>query len=520
MNLRDELSNLMDSGYSFGMDIGTSSCYVAYKEGGVAPKIPDYPLSCRGGIPSLAWCDKDGKEWFCDQVEDKQGLVEDPAGVWSSGKMKLGEEKVVLNGHSYSPRQLMIREVRRVLRVSEEALEAEMIEMDPKEWVVGIPARFEAREKGEMMHILTEATGGKKIRLVLEPILAAVANDFYLKRAGKNPRRVLVMDMGGGTLDVVMLVPNENPTVDEPHPYIALHPDGLREAGDAMDEIMVNLILDKLRSNPSRIRMEILENKMSYDRRHLPKTAKETKERLSSVDSCAVNISGMECGNALIQVTRAEYEDRIRPMLQRAVDLAASVLEKCQLGPKPDIDILLVGGATYTPLLRTLVKKKFSWLGEMNILQRFPEKAVALGAAIYAQTPELVRPKVAYGYAVNTYVKNGREEVLRVIIPSGADLPMTITANFQTLDEDQRAVRFNVYEVSDTTGRVHMDMNSGRITAYSVTHRFSTRVPKGTSVRLTTTLSEDGVLITKVEDFRPEKRITEKLFTMTNTLSV
>ena len=519
MSLKSDLTDLLGENYSFGMDIGTTCSYVAYKEGNSSPKVPNYRGVCQGGIPSLAWRDKNGREWFCDQVAEKQGLVEDPAGVWTSGKMKLGEKQVVLNGHAYTPRYLMIKEVQRVRRISEEALEQEMIEADPQEWVVGVPVRFSAAEKGELRYIVEEATGGKRVRLIPEPILAAVANDYFTKKTGRTPRKVLVLDMGGGTFDVVLLVPNEYPTVDEPHPYIALNPEGIRQAGDALDVLMEELILEKIAQNPGSIKMDILNNPNHYDRRRLRQTAKETKERLSSVDSCAVSITGISCGSTMISVTRAEYEDRIRPIMNEAVELSASVLKQCNLGENPDIDILLVGGSTYIPLLRQLLEKKFYWISTDHIMQRFPEKAVALGAAIYAQTPTLVRPKVAFGYGVNTYTYNGKDQVIRVIIPSSATLPKTVSANFETLDENQLAVKFSVYEIPNTGKNTHMSLDQGRLTAYSITHKFETRVPKGTPVRLTTTLSEDGVLTMSVEDFQPQKRVTNKTITMNNTCS-
>lgn len=517
MSFNDDFSDLLDSSCSFGMDLGTTCSYVAYKEGNSNPKVPNYRGVCQGGIPSLAWRDKKGNEWFCDQVVEKQGLVEDPAGVWSSGKMKLREKQVILNGHSYRPRYLMLKQVQRIRRISEEALEQEMIAADPKEWVVGVPARFDAAEKGELRYIIEEATGGKRVRLVAEPILAAVANDYYTKKTGRKPRKVLVLDMGGGTFDVTMLIPNECPTVDKPEPYIAMHPDGLRKAGDNLDEIMETIILEKIQKNPGTVKLDIINNPNHYDRRRLRLIAKETKERLSSVDSCAVSVVGIECGAAVVTVTRSEYEARIRPTFQEAVDLAADVLKRCDLGKHPDIDILLVGGATYTPLLSKLLREKFYWISRNNIMQRFPEKAVALGAAIYAQTPELVRPKVAYGYAVNTYTDGGKKEVLRVVIPSAVDLPVTVSANFSTLDENQRAVQFCVYEVPNAAANAHIDMERGRMTAYSITHQFASCVPKGTPVGLTTTLTEDGILKMAVEDFQRQKKTTEKTFTMNNT---
>ena len=89
----------------------------------------------------------------------------------------------------------------------------------------------------------------------------------------------------------------------------------------------------------------------------------------------------------------------------------------------------------------------------------------------------------------------------------------------QLMDENQRAVRFDVYEVYDTVGKTHMEKDTGRITPYSITHRFAHPVPKGTPVKLRTTLTEDGVLTADVEDFQTEKRTTSKCFTMHNTLS-
>ena len=519
MSLEQELNQLLGNSVCFGMDIGTSNSSVAYKEQGMNPKTPDYMGANRGGVPSLAWRDRAGNEWYCDQVMGKQGLLEDPAGVWVSGKMKLGQKTVTLNGYDYETRYLMTKIVQRVLEISRKALEEEMVDMTPEAWVAGVPVRFTAGERGELETILQQATGGKRIRLVPEPILAAVANDYYTKKQGRQPRKVLVLDVGGGTFDVVMLVPNEAPTADQPEPYIALHPDGLREAGDVLDEKAEEVILEALRKNPGGVRMDILENEDHYDRRNLRQIAKAAKERLSNVDACAVQVTGVDCGQTMVNITRAQYEEKIRPVLQRMVDLSSQVLAKCGMGNYPDVDILMVGGASYTPLLRTLLEEKFHWIPKEQILHRFPEKAVALGAAIYAETPSLVKPKVAYGYGVNTHIDDGKQEVLRVVIPSGAQLPMTVTAEFSTLDANQAAVKFSVYEVADTGSSTHLRLENGRVTTYSITHDFYSRVPRDTPVKLTTTLTEDGVLTMKVEDFQPQKRETEKVFTMTNTRS-
>ncbi len=536
MGLRDELTDLLGSETYFGMDFGTSTCYMAYKEGDGAPRIPNYRDVSRGGIPSLFWRDKDGNEWVADQVAAKQGLESDPAGVCPSVKMKLAQKQILLNAMAYTPREIGIKLARRVLTLSRQALEQEMVEMEFDKLVCGVPVKFGAAKKGEVQYILQQATGCKNIRLVAEPILAALTNDFYTKKYRRESRRVLVVDMGGGTLDVVLLLPNPTPTPAEPYPYIAKCPMGLggaydadddvagvakdAVAGDAQDAAMEKLIMEKVRQTPGTVDMRILEDENQFDRRRLRQIAKETKERLSSVDSCTVSISGLKCGSTIVTVTRSEYEDRIRPMFQKTVDLAAEVLKKCELERNPDIDILLVGGATYTPLLRQMLEERFFWLDEKQIMQRFPERAVALGAAIYAQMPELVRPRVAQGYAVNTHLADGKQEVLQVVIPSGANLPMTVTSNFQTRDANQWAVAFSVYEIDSGEEGEHIQIGSGRTTQFKIKHQFGGAVPRETPIRLTTTLTEDGVLNMKVEDFQADKKVTSETFNMNNTQSV
>ena len=520
MTLNDDLMNLVSDNFGFGLDFGTTNSLVAFKEGNTSPRIPAYGGNCRNGIPSLAWVTLTGRHWYCDQVENQQGLEENPEGVWVSGKMQLANEKVLLNGKPYKPRLLATEMVKHIIKISLDAMADEMIFVKPNKWVVGAPDRFTAAEHGEIQRIVQDATGIKEVRVVSESILSAITYTHFSKKIGRTPRRMLVIDIGGGTTDVVMLLPNNHPTAAKPEPFVALHPDGLRKAGDCCDQLLEDLILEKVRRNPGIANLKNLNNPNHYDRRSLRRIARDTKERLSAAEEVALKVS-TETGNSpVFKISRSEYEALIRPMFTEIVNLAASVLERCQLGKNPDIDILLVGGTSYTPLLRKLLQEKFHWLGPDNIVQQFPEKAVALGAAIYAQTPELVRPKIAFGYGVNTFVGNSDTEMLRVIIPSEANLPMTVRANFSTRNDGQLAVKFSVYEVPSAPEGAHLKMEQGRITEYSITHKFAQRVPKDTPVTLHTTLTEDGVLQMTVEDFLPEKRQTPKTFYMNNTTSI
>ena len=519
MNNNDFNAMLEDEVF-FGVDIGTTKSYVAYCENGKA-KVPN---DITNGIPSLAWRDANGREWFCDEVERKNGLCDDPKNVWTSGKMHLADKQVVLSNHAYTPRYLMEKMVSRVLEVGANAIDEEaFVEMKPKTLVAGIPIRFTAGEKGEMLSIL-EKCSNTKVLLVHEPVLAAIYNDSYIKHKGgssiKKDRKVLVIDAGGGTTDIVVLTTNPNPNFENPEPYIPHHPAGHRVAGDDIDKITEELILEKLRQDPGNIKMEILENTAHYDRRRLRQTAREAKEKLSSVEAYSFDVNGEECGSATVKITRAEFEKRIEAMLSGLVSSAYLTLCKCELDGDPDIDILLVGGTTNIPLFKRLVKKQFDWIPEERIYQRNAAMAIALGAAIYAQNPKIVSSKVAYGYGVNTHINDGAKEVLRVMIPSVTRLPYTVSANFSTLDDLQTAASFRVYEVYDTEeDATYIEMERGKMTSYCINHDFKSSVAKNTPIRLTITLTEDGVLNAMVEDFLPEKHVYRETFTLNGTRS-
>ncbi len=511
---------LFDDTIYFGADIGTTNSYVAYNENGRAR----IPARFANGLPTLFWRDKDGNEWYCDQVVNGGGLWDDPANVWVSGKMKLKDGPVKLGNKEYEAKVLFAKIVNYILTVGKTAMEEEeMITVKPQLWVVGIPVLFDTREK-EALEAAIQAITGVRVRLVNEAVLAAINYYDCLSRQNSNilkeDHKVIVLDIGGGTSDVVVLVTNPNPDFNNPEPFIPLNPAGIRKAGDDIDKIAEQILLEKIRENPGTINVKRMEDPNDFDRRRLRQFAKEAKENLSSMPFTNVVITCKDHTSTMVRITRDELEERIRPLLKEIVELAASVLEKCNYGVNPDIDILLVGGTSNIPLLKKMIAERFYWLSEDKIIQRNPSTAIALGASIFAKDPNLASSNVAYGYGVNTHTEDGVKEVLRVMIPSVARLPMTVSANFSTLNENQNCAQFKIYEVYDVKeGDIHLDLVRGRLTSYSITHNFKTNVPRNTPIKLTVTLTENGVLTAMVEDFLPDKHVYRETFTLNGTAS-
>ena len=115
-------------------------------------------------------------------------------------------------------------------------------------------------------------------------------------------------------------------------------------------------------------------------------------------------------------ITRKDFERKIFPALQQCVDCAARVLDRAGESTNPQIEILLTGGSSYIPLVRTLLEQKFPHLAKDHILQRFPEQAVALGCALYANR-QLSDTPVAYAYALRVRLPGSGQQKLKVQIP-------------------------------------------------------------------------------------------------------
>ena len=501
--------------YAFGFDWGTSYSLMAAKNHTQPPAVPNYSPENRNGVPSLFYRDAEGRE-YCAEKAKGPGRA-DPANLCRSVKMKLDGEDIVLNGHSYAPKEIAVKLVRSILQSSQKAFEEDYIDFDPAsaQLVCGVPVRFNAAKRGQVREIMLEATGAASVRLVSEPILAAVAYNYFMKRQTAQP--ILCFDVGAGTSDFCVL----RRTVNGPEPYeVCPGADGLLVAGDRLDEITAELILEKLRQNPGALDPAVFTDPgRRADHSHLLDQAREMKEALSDNEFNTMPITtadGSRSGS--VTVTRAEFEERIRPLITEMADMAEQVLHAAGLGEKPDIRIQLMGGSCYIPLIRQLLQERFSWV--QNIELRKPQQMVALGAALYAEMPAMLQPKVAFGYAVGTHHSN--REVLDVRIPSDAKLPSIIQGYYATRYDNQTCVTFHIYEVDHGSVGEYLDPEQGRKMGgdYFINHDFQRPVPKGTTVLLTTELNTDGVLTMKVDDIDVTGEVTSKTFTLANTGTV
>ncbi len=412
-----------------GIDLGTTNSLAAYftEEG---PKIIPNRLGKRL-TPSVVSVDEEGQVYVGDSAVER-GLLcpESAAGVF---KRDMGSQKKYSLLHKTFTAEELSSFVLRALKEDAEHYLGEEV----TEAVISVPAYFnDARRRATKR--AGELAGLKVERIISEPTAAAIAYGLY---QNKEHARFLVFDLGGGTFDVSILE-----LYDKILEVRAVAGDNFL-GGEDFTAILENMFYEKF---PRFDRLALDEK----SRRHIHKQAEMCKLGFSRD-----KVSGMHCKigeeEFRFEVELAEYEaaceelfDKIRQPVKRSLSDAHIRLS--------DIDkLVLVGGATKSPVVRRFVSRLFRMLPDTNIN---PDEAVALGTAIQGAMKERrdsikeviltdVCPFTLGTEVVREWEKGYFENgVFCPIIDRNTVIPASRTERLYTVRDDQDKIRVKVLQ--------------------------------------------------------------------------
>jgi len=279
--------------------------------------------------------------------------------------------KVQIGGKTHTPVEISAMVLKQIKADAERALGEEVTHA-----VITVPAYFEERQR----HATAEAgkaAGLTVLEIIDEPTAAALA--FGLGKE-EQQHRVLVYDLGGGTFDISLIQMYNNN-------YAVLEIQGDNWlGGDDFDQKVVGhmteWISDNYPADPSK--------RPGFLMRAKPE-AEKAKKALSVQQRTEVLWAFNEPDHGMIdmqmELTREQFEDDIRDMLESTIGLVQTALKNQTLGPDDITAVLLVGGSTAIPLVRSLLAEVF---GENKIrVDVNPMECVALGAAVRADTYDL-----------------------------------------------------------------------------------------------------------------------------------
>lgn len=342
-----------------GIDLGTTNSLVAYytEEG---PKLIPNRLGGRL-TPSVVGIDEDS-QIYVGETAKEYGLLH-PDSVASVFKRDMGSDrKYRLSGKEFTATDLSSFILRALKEDAEEYLGCEVTEA-----VISVPAYFnDARRRATKR--AGELAGLRVERIISEPTAAAVAYGLYQSEGNA---RYLVFDLGGGTFDVSILELYEN--ILEVR---AVAGDNFL-GGEDFTKVMEDMFFEE---NTELDRSSLSPKTLGYIRKQAESAKRSFTDEKEAVMSCQIDGKEYSLTVPLIKY-EAECEDlfeRIRRPVKRSLSDAHIRLS--------DIDkIVLVGGATKSPVIRKFVSKLFRAIPDTNIN---PDEAVALGAATVAAIKE------------------------------------------------------------------------------------------------------------------------------------
>lgn len=348
---------------SVGIDLGTTFSAVAYIEAKTGfPKIVPNREG-RNLTPSVIQF-IDGEEIFGSEAEDAFNAGEE--NCVATFKREMGEERPFchIDGKPYSSEELSAKLLRRLKEDAEAALGDSI-----KEAVVTVPAYFYSKQREATLRA-AQAAGIRVKKLIDEPNAAAMAYGLNHWRENAN---ILVYDLGGGTFDVTLVHMGKDGNLSA----VATrgnHTLGGRDWDARLQEILIERFEEETG-------LDLREDRDA--RFMLGGMTEETKKNLSApnMESVKVVAKFSNYGKATVSVTRAEFEERTVDLLSRTGALCLAVLKEASLAKEDVADVLLVGGSTRMPQVRSYLEKLF---GKRPLSHVNPDEAVALGAAIQA----------------------------------------------------------------------------------------------------------------------------------------
>ncbi len=379
-----------------GIDLGTTNSVISMVGKDNKSIICRTDKRGQKTFPSVLFYDKRSSEFKVGRTAfNARGTANDPI---VSIKSHMGDSSytVTTGGKTMTPIEVSAEILRSMKNEMQEQLSAtpgyENYVVDRA--VITIPAYFgsNAREAttkaGELAGLQVEFT-------LQEPTSSAL---YYCQKSGIESGIFMVYDLGGGTFDVSIVQYADG----DPH-VVGIAGDNYL-GGDNFDAALAKHLLKLLQEDEESgyaLDLDIHNNpedKRSFQRLKL--VAENIKKQLSFEDEYYVEHSGIfndkngAAVNLDATITRAEFEDLIRPLLISTLDECRKALAEAEekFGITLDkIDgVLLVGGSTHVPLVSQIIEETFTnpslplHTKLPKPLIDDPDMAVGYGAAIAA----------------------------------------------------------------------------------------------------------------------------------------
>lgn len=423
-----------------GIDLGTTNSLVAYMKDGAPVAVKD-PQGKSALAPSVIHFRPDGSILVGDEAKEK--LVSDPAHTIYSVKRLMGKSyrdvkafehyfgyqiidedaerlvKIRVNDRFYTPIELSAE----ILKTLKARIETALGQPVSKA-VITVPAYFNDAQR-QATRDAGKLAGLEVLRIVNEPTAASLAYGIGLQP--NDNQTIAVYDLGGGTFDISILRIH-----DGVFEVLSTNGDTFL-GGDDFDRAIIDYWTQQ---HPDWQQTLAQDRNLGQELRLLAEAA---KKQLSQTEDFSGELRGVS-----LSISRAQFEDLIRPLVARTIEACKNALRDAGLTPADIQHVVMVGGATRTPLVKQAVADFF---GRPLFDKLNPDEVVALGAAIQAdilagnQRDMLLIDITPLSLGIETL-----GGLMDVILPRNSKVPARVGRRYTTSVDGQRNLKVAVYQ--------------------------------------------------------------------------
>ena len=366
----------MNNTINFGIDLGTTNSLIATCVNGVV-EIFKNPVGFKETLPSVVGFRKD-RILIGDKA--REYIKKDSDNVISCFKRKMGtsESFFIPNLSDFKTpidlSAMVLNELKNFVYTGN----------IPQSVVITIPASFDTVQSNATKQAGLQA-GFKEVLLLQEPIAASLA---FVNKGNEDFKngKWLVYDLGGGTFDVALV------SIKDGEMFIKDHEGDNYLGGLDIDALLIEKIIVPHIETKGAFKDLLAGLKSASGKYHkmyaeLLYKAEEAKIALSAATDTEVEFE-MEDDNGdeleiVVKITREAFNELIQPKIAATVAFIHTMLSRNNIAPQDLKEIILIGGSTYIPFVRTYLFQQLNIPVNASV---DPSTAVVVGAAYYAAT--------------------------------------------------------------------------------------------------------------------------------------
>ena len=357
--------------------------------------------------------------------------------------------------------------------------------------VITVPAYFNDSQRNATKDA-GRIAGLEVLRIINEPTAASLAYGLDKKAEEK----IAVYDLGGGTFDITILQIG-----DGVFEVMATNGD-THLGGDDFDQRVIDWIADEFKKDQG---IDLKEDRMALQR--LREAAERAKIELSTLMETEINLPFITADasgpkHLVMTLSRAKLEQLVGDLIRESMTPCKKALEDAGVGAGDIQQVILVGGMTRMPAVRTAVVDLFGREPHQGVN---PDEVVAIGAAVQAGVLQgEVQDLLLLDVTPLTLGIETLGGVTTPLIPRNTTIPTAKTETFTTAADGQTSVEVHVLQgertmapENKTIGRFMLD---GILPAQRGTPQ----------IEVTFDINADGILDVSAKDkgTAKEQRIT------------